>query len=124
MTVSEASVLYKVPMQTLRDRVLGKISIDTVTSGRAPVLSPEEEAKFVSHLQEVAKNGNTFSRQDVVDFASKYAYELGKRSEDKPFTLNWYAKFAARWKDIEMLHPCANGVTNFRRDINQVWAVS
>ena len=45
-------------MQTLSDQVLGKIDIDYNTSGRAPVLSLEEEAKLVNHLQEVAKLGS------------------------------------------------------------------
>lgn len=76
-------------MQTLRDRVLGKIDIDSSTSGRAPVLSLEEEAKLVNHLQEVAKLRYGYSRQEVVDVANEYAFELGKRSKDQPLTLNW-----------------------------------
>ena len=92
-------------MQTLRDRVLGKIDIDSSTSGRAPVLSLEEEAKLVNHLQEVAKLGYGYSRQEVVDVASDYAFELGKRSKDQPLTLNWFVKFVGRWPELRVLKP-------------------
>lgn len=92
-------------MQTLRDRVLGKIDIDSSTSGRAPVLSLEEEAKLVNHLQEVAKLGYGYSRQEVVDAASDYAFELGKCSKDQPLTLNWFVKFFGRWPELRVLKP-------------------
>ena len=74
ISASRASKLYQVPIQTLRDRVLGKIDINTVTTGRALVLSLEEEAKLMSHLKEVAKLGYGYTRQEVVDIASDYAY--------------------------------------------------
>ena len=44
VSVRRASIQFSVPMQTLRDRVLGKVQPDTVTTGRAPVLSMDEEA--------------------------------------------------------------------------------
>ena len=34
--------------------MLGKVQPDTVTTGRAPVLSMDEEARIVDHLQTVA----------------------------------------------------------------------
>ena len=37
MSVRRASIQYSVPMQTLRDRVLGKIPPETFTAGRVPV---------------------------------------------------------------------------------------
>ena len=79
--------MYQVPAQTLRDRVLDKIHIDTTTTGRAPVLSLEEEAKLVGHLKEVANLGYGYTQQEVVDIASDYAYALGVRPKDKPLTL-------------------------------------
>ncbi|KAH3860496.1 hypothetical protein DPMN_023396 [Dreissena polymorpha] len=44
-------------MQTLRDRVLGKVHIDTVAAGRVPILSCEEESRLVDHLKSVATLG-------------------------------------------------------------------
>ena len=41
-------------MQSLRDRVLGKVQPDTVTTARDPMLSMDEEAIIVEHLQTVA----------------------------------------------------------------------
>ena len=83
------------------DRVLGKIHIDTTTTGRAPVLSYttttgrapvlslDEEAKLIGHLKEVSNLGYGYTRQEVVDIASDYAYALGVQPKDKPLTLNW-----------------------------------
>ena len=107
ISVSRASRMYQVPAQTLRDRVLGKIHIDTTTTGRAPVLSLEEEAKLVGHLKEVANLGYGYTRQEVVDIASDYAYALGVRPTDKPLTLNWFVKFAGRWPEIRVVKPRA-----------------
>ena len=42
VSVRRASIQFSIPMQTLRDRVLGKVQPDTVTTGRAPVLSMDE----------------------------------------------------------------------------------
>ena len=39
LSIYKASEVYRVPEQTLRDCVIGRIDIDTVTTGRIPVLS-------------------------------------------------------------------------------------
>ena len=57
LSVYKASKVFKIPEQTLRDRVIGRISIDTTTTGRFPVLSLDEEEKLASHLQVMAKYG-------------------------------------------------------------------
>ena len=54
---NKAAKVYKVPQQTFRDRVTGKVDIDTISSGRDPILSLSEEEQLVSHLQFMAKYG-------------------------------------------------------------------
>ena len=51
--------------------------------------------------------GYGYTRQEVVDIASDYAYALGKRPKDKPLTLNWFVKFAGRWPEIWVVKPRA-----------------
>ena len=63
LSVYKASEIYRVPEQTLCDCVIGRIDIDTVTTGRIPVLSLSEEWKLVSHLQVMAKYGYGYNRQ-------------------------------------------------------------
>ena len=97
--------MYQASAKTLHNRALGKVHIDTTTSGRVPVLSLEEEAKLIGHLKEVANLGYGNTRQEVVDIASEYAYAIGVRPKDKPLTLNWFVKFAGRWPEISVVKP-------------------
>lgn len=103
--VAKAAREFEVPMQTLRDRVLRKVDIETVANGRTPVLTLDEEAKIVSHLQDVADLGYAFTRQDIVTIATDYAIQLGKRTKDSPMTLNWFVKFSRRWPELSLLKP-------------------
>ena len=105
LSVYKASKVYRVPEQTLRDRVIGRINIDTVTTGRIPVLSLPEEEKLASHLQVMAKYGYGYIRQEVCDIATDYAIQLGKRTKENPFTLNWFNKFIKRWPQLRVLKP-------------------
>ena len=66
MSVCKAAKLFSVPEQTLRDGVKGKISIDCISSGTAPILSQYEEAKIVKHIRIVANLGYGYTRQEVV----------------------------------------------------------
>jgi hypothetical protein len=45
--------------------------------------------KLVKHLLEVAKIGYGYNRKEIVDIASDYTVTLGKRTVEKPLTLNW-----------------------------------
>ena len=69
VSVRRASKQFDLPMQTLRDRVLGKVDPQCVTTGRAPVFSMEEESHIVGHLKAVAKYGYGYTRQEMVDLA-------------------------------------------------------
>ena len=105
--VLKASRLYGVPDQTLRDRISGRISIDTLKSGRSPIFTLDEELKLVNHLQAVAKYGYGYTRQEVVDIASDYSNQLGKRASTNPLTINWFRGFIQRWPELRVIKPKA-----------------
>ena len=96
---------YRVLEQTLLDRVIGRIDIDTVTTGCISVLSLSGEEKLVPHLQVMAKYGYGYTRQEVCDIATGYAIQLRKRTKENPFTLNWFNKFIMRWPQLRLLKP-------------------
>ena len=85
--------------------MIGRIDIDTVTTGGIPVLSLSEEEKLVSHLQAMAKYGYGYIRQEVCDIATDYAIQLGKQTKENPFTLNWFNKVIKRWPQLRVLKP-------------------
>ena len=103
LSVTKAALLYGVPEQTLRDRVKGRVSIDTTKSGTGPLFNVEEEAKLVDHLHSLARNGYGFIRQEVVEIANDYSLQLGKRETGKKLTLNWYRNFLSRWPILEAI---------------------
>jgi hypothetical protein len=64
-----------VPITTLRDRVLGKIDAECISSERPPLLSLDDEAKIVNHLKIVATYGYGYTRSEVANVASDYAFK-------------------------------------------------
>jgi hypothetical protein len=97
-----------VPLQTLTDRITGKISIDVVKSGKPPVFSLEEEARLVNHFKEMASLGYGYTRREVVDIATDFAQVLQKMDRRGPLTLRWYQCFMSRWEnDIKLVKPRA-----------------
>ncbi|XP_041366783.1 uncharacterized protein LOC121381522 [Gigantopelta aegis] len=107
LPVLTAAKRYSIPQTTLRDRVDGRIHIDCTVMGRTPILTLDEEAKLVQHLQDVAKYGYGYTRQEVVDIASDYAAILQKRPQNKPLTLNWFNGFIKRWQEMCVVKPRA-----------------
>ena len=105
MAVKKAARLHGVPVQTLRDRVLGKIDPECVVTGRKPVLSVFEEAKIVEHIRVMADYGYGYTMQEVADIATEYAVLLGKRTHDNPLTLRWIEGFRTRWPEIKVSKP-------------------
>jgi hypothetical protein len=87
MSARKAARQFSVPRQTLKDRTIGQINADCVATRRVPVLSMEEEAKLVDHLKIMASYGYGYTRQEVTDIASDYAFHLQKRTKDSPFTI-------------------------------------
>lgn len=108
ISVRKAAKKYSVPVQTLRDRVKGKVDMEKVTMGPAPLLGQEEEAMLVSHLKEMAALGYGYTRQEVTNIASDYAIQLGKKTkQQKPLTLKWFRGLMKRWPDLKVVKPRA-----------------
>ena len=105
VSVRRASIIYKVPETTLRDRFLGNVHPDTTAAGKSPLFTNFEEAKLVDHFKTMASFGYGYSRQECVDIASDYAVVLGKRSKDTPLTMKWMRGFLSRWPEIRVLKP-------------------
>jgi hypothetical protein len=81
---------FNVSITTLRDRVLGKIDAECISSGRPPLLSLDDEAKIVNHLKIVATDGYGYTRSEVARVASDYAVQIGtRRPSDAPLTRGW-----------------------------------
>ena len=109
LSIRKAAQQYGVPYQTLRDRVAGSVDPECIQMGRSTVLSLEEEAKLVSHLNEMALIGYGYTRLEVVDLASDYAVYLDIRKLDNPFSLRWFYSFLKRWPDLKVLKPRVKG---------------
>ena len=103
MTVKRAAIEFSVPTRTLRDRVLGKVDIDTFAVGRAPLFSLEEEARMANHFKEMAKYGYGYSCREVLDIATDFAVQLGKRTKNQVLTEKWFRQFMKRWPDLSVV---------------------
>jgi hypothetical protein len=83
-----------VPITTLRDRLLGKIEAECISSGRPPLLSLDDEAKLVKHLKIIATFGYGYTRSEVAKVASDYAVQIGpRRPSDALLTRGWLDGF-------------------------------
>lgn len=105
MPVKRAAKRYNIPVTTLRDRVLGKINPETLSSGKVPLFTMLEEAKLAEHFKTIASYGYGYTRQESVDLASDFAYQLGKWTKDHPLTLKWIRGFLKRWPELRVLKP-------------------
>ncbi|KAJ8315567.1 hypothetical protein KUTeg_007717 [Tegillarca granosa] len=103
LSLRAAARKYGIPVQTLRDRVTGRISLSCSTPGRSPVLDIEEETRLVEHLVNVSRLGYGLTRQEITDLASDYALQLGKRDNSDPLTLSWFRSFRKRWDILKVL---------------------
>ena len=105
MSVLKASKVYRVPENTLRDRVLGKVDPDTATMGKVPLFDQFEEAKIVQHFKNMADLGYGYTQQECIDVASQFAFHLGRRTKDKPLSMMWMKGFLSRWPEMRVIKP-------------------
>ncbi|KAK3594889.1 hypothetical protein CHS0354_020549 [Potamilus streckersoni] len=103
MPTYRAALKFKVPETTLRQRVSGEVSVETVSSGPPPLLSREEEAIFVEHMKLILKAGNKCTRAEFLRLATEYAVSLHKKDRDHPFSLKWYRSFIQRWPGLDFI---------------------
>ena len=92
-------------MTTLRDRVAGRISIDITTTGHPTLFSLEEEALLVEHIKSMAEIGYGYTRAEVVQLASDYAHDTGKKGEESHISQGWYYHFLKRWPELHAVKP-------------------
>ena len=104
MPVRKAARLFDIPRTTLRDRLSGRIHIDTVTT-KLPLLSQLEEVKLVNHIKTMASYGYGYTRQICVNLASDMAVQVGKRTKEQPLTLKWMRGFLKRQLELRVLKP-------------------
>jgi hypothetical protein len=71
MAVKGAARLHSVPETTLRQRVIGAVSIDTGKSGPSPLFSCEQEARLVDHVTLMAKVGYGYTRPELYNLATR-----------------------------------------------------
>ncbi|XP_052258629.1 uncharacterized protein LOC127863270 [Dreissena polymorpha] len=105
MSVLRASRTYKVPENTLRDRVLGKVDPETVVMGKVPLFDEFEEAQIVNHFKAMADLGYGYTQQECIDVASQFAVQLGKRTVDTPLSMMWMKGFLKRWPEMRVVKP-------------------
>jgi hypothetical protein len=91
MSVRRASFQFNVPMQTLRDRVIGKVDIEATRSGPQSLFSQHKKAIFVEHLKSIASLGYGYTGPEVKTKASNYAVFLRKRPKGQPLSEKWYS---------------------------------
>lgn len=124
--------MYQVPFATLADRMAGRIDVDTVKSGVAPLFTQEQESLLANHLETMAEVGYGYSRQETMNLATEYAIELGLRSkEHKPLTDKWLYNFLERWPQLKLKKPRAleiaraksatrQAVDNYFKELNRI----
>ncbi|KAJ8303711.1 LOW QUALITY PROTEIN: hypothetical protein KUTeg_018743 [Tegillarca granosa] len=93
VSIYKAFKIYNIPETTL---LAERVDIETVRSGPSTLLTLKEEAKLVQHLKYIATLGYGYTRSELLDIASDYTYECGKRSKDKPLSRQWYSSFLTR----------------------------
>jgi hypothetical protein len=72
---------HNVPVQTLRDPLKGKVDMEKITMGPPPLLGQEEEARLVSHLNQMAALGYGYTKTEVTNIATDYAIQLRRKTK-------------------------------------------
>jgi hypothetical protein len=104
--VRKAALQYNIPVQTLRDRIQGKV--DPENYGNETIFSPEEELAMVANAEQYARLGFGYSNTALQRTAGELAYEMGRRSTDKPLSNCWLYGFLRRWGDrIKSIKPAS-----------------
>ncbi|RUS85568.1 hypothetical protein EGW08_006651 [Elysia chlorotica] len=104
ISVNAAAKQYGVPLTTLRDRVDGRISIDTTRPGPPLLLAKDEEAEIVHFLHTMARYGYRYTRLEMGEIATDQAVEKGKKNpRANGLTTKWVDNFISRWPSVREL---------------------
>ena len=107
LPVERVAKFLSIPITTLKDRVHGRVNIDTVKSGPSPLFSAEQEAYLSQHLITMAEIGYGYSRQEAINLASDYVVHLKIKNPGHRFSLSWLYGFLDRWPDLRVKKPRA-----------------
>ncbi|XP_071108990.1 uncharacterized protein [Haliotis cracherodii] len=102
VAVHKTALNFSVPEQTLRDRIKGKINVDTVKSGATPSFDAEQETRLVDHVAYMASIGYIYTRKEVVQLGSNFACQLGKRDLSHPLSVKWLYGLLERWPELKV----------------------
>jgi len=97
--VKKAARLFNIPVQTLRDRVKGKVDHFKVHVSSESLFSHTEKEGIVEHLEIMAQLGYGYTNVQVQHLAGDLALHLGKRKNSNPFSNTWLYGFLRRWSD-------------------------
>ncbi|CAG5123675.1 unnamed protein product [Candidula unifasciata] len=104
ISVNAAAKQYGVPLTTLRDRVDGRISIDTTRPGPPLLMAKDEESEIAHFLHTMARYGYRYTRLELAEIATDQAVEKGKRNpRANGLTTKWVDSFINRWPSIREL---------------------
>ena len=103
--VERAAKRFGVPITTLKERVRGKVHVDTVKSGPSPMFNLEQEAFLCKHLSTMAEIGYGYSRQKTINIASDFAHHLGLCDKSHRLSLQWLYNFLRRWPELKVKKP-------------------
>ncbi|XP_041356365.1 uncharacterized protein LOC121373701 isoform X1 [Gigantopelta aegis] len=102
MTIYQASQLFGIPSQTLRDRKNGKVlEPEDFGSGRHPALAKEDEQKLIDHIKYLTTIGYWCSRADIARLATDYSHYLHILPSDRSLTAGWFKRFDLRWPELK-----------------------
>ena len=87
--VLRAALMYKIPRQTLYDRVSGRVKHGTLP-GPKPYLSKREESELAEFIVSVAEKGYGKTRQQIKGIAENCAHEKGVLSKERKITDGWF----------------------------------
>ena len=92
-----AARLHGVPKSTLRDRLIGRVSLHRK---RNTFFSQSEENEILSCIELVNKIGYGCTRSELQAMASNYAVHLGRLEEGNELKPHWIASFLKRWPSV------------------------
>jgi hypothetical protein len=112
LNVRRAALLHGVPIQTLRDRVNGKVKLGAVLS-KETLFTHEEEEFLVQHIEKLCSLGYGLSKSRVNILAAELAQKLGMRSNQSKLSNRWYYAFLKRWDSrLKVVKP--RSLTSYR----------
>lgn len=97
MSVRRAAKQFNVPVQTLRDRVKGRIDPSNL-GNEVTLFSHEEELSLVEHVEVLAQLGYGITNNKLKDLGGELAEVLGKKKTSKSLSNCWLYGFLERWR--------------------------